>query len=62
MRKVEFGEIATFSQGQQVSIPDQKTEKFETTRSPCPRVISISRAAADSIQQLKKGLLGPVRH
>ena len=29
MRKVEFGEIATFSQGQQVSIPDQKTEKFD---------------------------------
>tara|TARA_B110001452_G_scaffold90801_1_gene74775 strand:- start:1064 stop:2230 length:1167 start_codon:yes stop_codon:yes gene_type:complete len=30
MRKVEFGEIATFSQGQQVSIPDQRTEKFDS--------------------------------
>ncbi|MDA9587887.1 restriction endonuclease subunit S [Flavobacteriaceae bacterium] len=29
MRKVEFGKIATFSQGQQVSIPDQKIEKFD---------------------------------
>jgi type I restriction enzyme, S subunit len=29
MRKVEFGEIATFSQGQQVSIPGQKIEKFD---------------------------------
>tara|TARA_B100001175_G_C19504244_1_gene639919 strand:+ start:1506 stop:2651 length:1146 start_codon:yes stop_codon:yes gene_type:complete len=29
MRKVEFGEIATFSQGLQVSIPDQKNEKFD---------------------------------
>ncbi|MCO5723221.1 restriction endonuclease subunit S [Robiginitalea marina] len=29
MKMVKLGEIASFSQGQQVSIPDQKTERFD---------------------------------